>query len=370
MAYTTIDDPSAYFQTKIYTGNNTDGTQITNDGSSNLQPDWLWIKNRTDAGGAPATGGLWDSVRGFAENKVLTTFSTNEEGANSNGFAVATTNGFTVEDGTSGGNPRTATNLNAKNYVAWQWKAGTSFTNDASSTGIGTIDSTASVNQTAGFSIVSFTGNATAGATIAHGLGAVPSWILLKDRDLAKNWNSYHKGINSSPQNFTIRLNNTDAKLDTPANGWNDTAPTSSVFSIGDGTQVNTSGSNMIAYIFAEKKGYSKFGSYTGNGNADGTFVYTGFKPAWIMYKNSESGSSNWEITDNKRAGYNSANARLLANTNGAEDTGPRIDILSNGFKHRSSGNPESNKSGEVYIFMCFAESPFVSSTGVPATAR
>ena len=138
---------------------------------------------------------------------------------------------------------------------------------------------------------------------------------------------------------------------------------------MGTEAQVNGSGDTFICYAFAEKTGFSKFGSYKGNSSTDGTFVYTGFKPAWIMYKNTES-AANWEITDNKRAGFNFSNARLLANTNGAEDTGPRIDILSNGFKHRSSGNPESNKSGEVYIFMAFAESPFVTSTGIPATAR
>jgi len=367
MAYTTINDPSAYFQTKIYTGNNTDGTQITNDGSSNLQPDWLWIKNRTDSGGAPATGGLWDSVRGFAENKVLTTFSTNGEGANSNGFAVATTDGFTVEDGTSGANPRTATNLNAKNYVAWQWKAGTSFTNDASSTGIGSIDSTGSVSDTSGFSIVSYTGTG-ANGTVKHGLSTAPNWIIFKNRETdGQNWIVYHSATSSTPADDFLKLNATSAVGSSTSYG-NNTAPTTSVFSVGANDNTNKSSVGQIAYCFAEKQGYSKFGSYTGNGNADGTFVYTGFKPAWIMQK--ETGNTrDWTMIDNTRSLFNAADDRLVPNTSDAEVTNNITDLLSNGFKMRNTQS-NTNSNGGSYIYMAFAENPFVTSTGVPATAR
>ena len=351
MAYTTIDKPSDYFETKLYTGNG--GTQSIT--GLDFQPNWVWIKDRDDT----YKHILVDSVRGAT--KHLASSLTAAEITNTANVTSFTSDGFALS---SDGN----VNANADKYASWNWKAGTAFSNDASSTGIGSIDSTGSVNQTAGFSIVSFTGNATAGATIAHGLGAVPSWILLKDRDLAKNWNSYHKGIDSSPQNFTIRLNNTDAKLDTPANGWNDTAPTSSVFSIGDGTQVNTSGSNMIAYIFAEKQGYSKFGSYIGNGNADGTFVYTGFKPAFTIIKKTDTTNS-WMVGDNKINPFNVTDNMLRADLNNAQQSGNYVDYLSNGFKPRLSGNAFNGSDG-TYIYMAFAENPFVTSTGVPATAR
>jgi len=342
MAYTTIDDPTIYFNTKLYTGNNTDGTQITNDGSSNLQPDWLWIKNRTDSGGAPATGGLWDSVRGFSENKVLTTFSTNEEGANSNGFAVATTNGFTVEDGTSGSNPRTATNLNAKNYVAWQWKE----------------------TATAGFDIVSYTGNGSNPRTISHNLSAVPKMIIVKNRDQGTDWNIYHEKIGNDK---TILLNTTNAAFDSSV--WNDTTPTSSVFSLG-ANDVNTNNIKYIAYCFAEKKGYSKFSSYIGNANANGTFVYTGFKPAFVIAKLTSVGGENWYVWDNKRSTGNVMDKFLYANLSNAEVTSSSlIDFLSNGFKLRTGGD-FLNANGETHIYMAFAENPFVTSTGIPTTAR
>ena len=354
MAYTTIDNPELYFQTKLYTGNSS--TQaITLDGDEDMQPDFVWSKPRVSGGHF-----LSDSIRGGT--KVLQAAETNAEITRGSHIQSFDTDGYTLAgDGT--------TNNNGDTTVSWNWKAGTAFSNDASATGIGSVDSSGSVNTDAGFSIVSFTGNGTAGATIAHGLGAVPSWIILKDRDQAKNWNIYHKGNDSSPQNFTIRLNSTDARLDTPANGWNDTAPTSSVFSIGDGTQVNTSGSDMIAYIFAEKKGYSKFGSYTGNGNADGTFIYTGFRVGWLMIKNASTGSTYWTICDSKRDGFNDNNHRLFPNENDAESASNPWVMYSNGFKMTTTGS-WVNSSGDNYIYMAFAESPFVNSNGVPTNAR
>ena len=349
MAYTTIDKPSDYFVSNLHTGNGS--TQ--NITGLDFAPNWVWIKGRNQA----RNHTIFDSVRGV--QKQIHSNKTSAESTQDNALSSFNSDGFSLGD-------NTGVNENTTTYASWNWKAETSFTNDASSTSIGSIDSAGSVNTDAGFSIITYTGTGS-NATVAHGLGVAPTWILLRDRDSGDHdWFNFHKALGNGKY---MRLNSDDAAA-THSTIWNDTSPTSSVFSIGTNVNLNDNGNNFVAYCFAEKKGFSKFGSYIGNGNADGTFVYTGFKPAWIMYKNSESGSSNWEITDNKRAGYNSANARLLANTNGAEDTGPRIDILSNGFKHRSSGNPESNKSGEVYVFMAFAESPFVTSTGIPATAQ
>ena len=357
MAYTTINDPSAYFQTKIYTGNNTDGTQITNDGSSNLQPDWLWIKNRTDSGSSPATGGLWDSVRGFAENKVLTTFSNNLEGANSNGFAVATTNGFTVEDGTSGGNPRTATNLNAKNYVAWQWKAN----GQGSSNTDGAITSTVSANTTSGFSIVKWTANGANGNVVGHGLGATPQIVIYKKLTGTNDWYARINGVIDGSQDYLV-LNSTNGK----ANDSSDyPAPTNTLMT----SYGYSNGSSMIAYAFAEKTGYSKFGSYVGNGNADGAFIYLGFKPAFVMVKRTDT-TGNWNINDTKRDPYNRATHSLYPNLSNAENaTGWFVDYVSNGFKIRDSGS-EVNASGGTYIYMAFAEAPLVGTNNIPANAR
>ena len=367
MAYTTIDDPSAHFQVTTYTGNDTDGTQITNSGNSDLKPDWLWIKNRTDAGDAPATGGIWDSTRGFAQDKVLTSFTTNSEGQNANGFAIATTDGFTVEDGTSGANPRTATNKNAKNYVAWQWKANGGTT---SSNSDGDITATVQANTTAGFSIVTFTGNGNNDATIGHGLGTTPAMIITKNRDDAVLWRVFHKDLTSTN---TLFLNENFAQTAPSghSNGYIKTVG-SSTYSVYQGNSdtngVNGSSDDMIAYCFAEKQGYSKIGSYTGNGNADGAFVYTGFKPAWLMIKRTDS-TNHWLLFDIKRDTFNVGEKWLRADTSDAESTGIYWDGLSNGFKARTN-DPIINASGGTYIYMTFAEHPFVSSKGVPVTAR
>ena len=356
MAYTDIDDPSAYFQTALFTGNA--GTNaITNTGNSDLQPDWVWFKCRS----AAEHHGLFDSVRGVTK-VVYSNLSTAQDNL-ADSLASFNSDGFTMgaDTGSSG-----AFNGNSKTMVAWQWKAGTSFTNDASGTGIGTIDSTGSVNTDAGFSIISYTGNGSAGATVAHGLGAVPKMIIFKRRG-SGGWNVYHAGIGNTK---SISLN-TDQPTDTDIAYWNNTTPTSSVFSLGTSAAGNGNGNSMISYCFAEKQGYSKFGSYTGNGNADGTFVYTGFKPAWVMVKRS-SGTGHWMMLDNKRSasgGFNVLGERLKANANDAGATDVYMDFLSNGFKLRNTAT-SWNASGSTYIYMAFAENPFVTSTGVPATAR
>ena len=361
MAYTTIDDPSAYFQTALFTGNA--GTNaITNTGNSDLQPDWVWFKCRS----ATEHHGLFDSVRGVTK-AVYSNLDIAEDNL-ADSLASFNSDGFTMgaDTGSSG-----AFNGNSKTMVAWQWKAGTSFTNDASSTGIGSIDSAGSVSTAAGFSIISYTGTGSNG-TVAHGLGVVPSMIIIKNREISQNWLVYHQALENTS---ALKLNSTKEK-ETTVYYWNNTSPTSSTFSLGASSEANTDAEGNIAYCFAEKQGYSKFGSYTGNGNADGTFIYTGFKPAFILRKRTDSTGS-WLMQDNKRPGSNRAVANslptdnnvLYSNTTDAELFNNELDILSNGFKLRAT-DTFGNGSGATYIFMCFAENPFTTSTGIPATAR
>jgi hypothetical protein len=247
--------------------------------------------------------------------------------------------------------------------VAWNWKAnGAGSANTA-----GTINSTVSVNTTAGFSIVSYTGTGS-NATVGHGLGAVPKMIFFKDRETSVDWGVYAEPIGNTKEMYL----STDDAAGTNSGAFNNTTPTSSVFTIGTSSRYNPSSKGVIAYCFADVKGYLKIGSYTGNGDADGTFVYTGFRPAWILIKRSSSGTMDWILHDNKRAGFNVNDDYLIPNTNGAEITGNSfrsLDILSNGFKLRGT-QAETNESGETYIYMAFAESPFVNSNGVPTNAR
>jgi hypothetical protein len=350
MAYTDIDKPSDYFETKLYTGNG--GTQSIT--SLDFAPSLCWIKNRTQA----YNNSLFDIIRGVGVR--LQSDDTPGDNAMSDGLTAFNSDGFSV-----GANSQV--NKASQNIVSWNWKAGTSFTNDASSTGIGTIDSTGSASDTAGFSIVSFTGTESNG-TIKHGLSQKPSMIIVKNRNIGSQWWVYHSSLGATKQ---LVLNKTDAEA-TVSVIWNDTAPTSSVFSVGTGNEVNGSGNTHIAYCFAEKQGYSKFGSYTGNGNANGTFVYTGFKPAFVIAKDT-SAANNWRLFDNKRPEFNLVDKLLFPSLSDAETVNVSgagaIDILSNGFKIRSSANG-LNASGSTYIYMCFAEQPFVTSSGVPATAR
>ena len=352
MSYTNgLDDPSAFFQCTLYTGNGSNDLSITNSGNSDLQPDWVWIKQRDSRDHF-----LFDSVRGVLQYVASNTDAA--ESTLSDGLKSFNSNGFTIDDGVG-------INQNNDPHVSWNWKAGTSFTNDASSTGIGATDSAGSVNETAGFSVCTYTGVGGTSTTIKHGLSTAPTVMLIKNRSSDKDWGVYHQGIGNTHR---LYLNLTDAA--TSAIGtFRNTSPTSSIFTVGDHASVNISGENYVAYIFAEKQGYSKFGSYTGNGNADGTFVYTGFKPALIIFKNADSGSADWVLYDNKRDGFNSNNIALYPNANAADDTGNDPDILSNGFKQRATGS-DRNGNGENIIYMAFAENPFVTSTGVPATAR
>ena len=351
MAYTTIDDPTIYFNTLLYTGNGSSSHAITGVG---FQPDWVWIKNRT----ATASGShiLNDVVRGT--QKAIYANDTSAEYSTSDGLSAFGSDGFTVGNGA-------IINYNNDAYVAWNWKAGTSFSNDASATSVGTIDSTGSINTDAGFSIISYTGTGSAG-TVAHGLGVAPKCYFTKNRDTADNWLVYHEDIGNTKGAF-LNLTNTPG---TSSAYWNNTSPTSTVFSVGTEVAMNKSGDDIIAYCFAEKQGYSKFGKYTGNGNADGPFLYLGFKPAFFLVKNITNAGYDWELRDNKRDSYNPVGYRLEANTSDAESSYyAEYDFVSNGIKIKQNGN-NYNTSGAEYIYLAFAESPFVNSNGIPNNAR
>ena len=349
MAYTTINKSSDYFNTKLYTGNGSAGNAITGVG---FQPDWTWIKNR-DAAYWHQT---FDAVRGASAGALYTNETSAEDYGGGNLLASFDSDGFTV-------NTNAGCNANGQNLVAWNWKANSA----GSSNTAGTINSTDSVNTTSGFSIVTYTGNGTGGATVGHGLGVAPSMIIEKGRSVTDDWLIYHKSIGATKG---LALNNTTAEA-ASTGYWNDTAPTSSLFTIGNNGKVNTNGGTHVAYCFAEKAGYSKFGSYTGTGDADGTFVYTGFKPAFILQKRTNSASTGWGIIDNTRSPINVSQNMLLANSSAVEDTSsaPAVDFLSNGFKWRTADG-WFNGGGDPHIFMAFAEAPLVGSNNVTCTAR
>ena len=344
MAYTTIDDPSAHFQSILWTGNDTDGRALTNDGNSDLQPDLVWLKNR-DVG----YNHIWtDSTRGVTKN--LYSNSTNAEATVSNKVESFDTNGFTVGyDGSQ------VPNKSPRTFVAWQWKAngGTTSTNTD-----GDINSTVQVNSDAGFSIVSYQPTNTTSRNIGHGLGVTPALIIIRNRNRIENWRVWHQSIGQGGASLdsTAAYNTATSTLVNTVN--------STIFNVGSDFSVNGN-YPYIAYCFAEKQGYSKFGKFTANGNSNGAFVYTGFKPAFLMWKIS-SGTGNWSILNTDNKNYNVADAYLSANLTNAETTAtPVVDLLSNGFKDRFG-----LLNGSTYIYMAFAENPFVTSTGIPTTAR
>jgi hypothetical protein len=292
---------------------------------------------------------LFDAVRGATKDVHSNTVDA--EVTNANTLTRFLRNGFEVSNDVQ-------VNTSGESYVAWQW-LNDSLT--ASSNTDGSITSTVLANTTSGFSTVTYVGNSTSGATVGHGLGAVPKMMILKDRDVGENWVIYNDAL--GPTKFMYFT--TDGAF-TASNRWNDTAPTSSVFTLGNETQVNATGRDYVVYCFAEIPGYSSFGSYTGNSSTDGPFVYTGFKPAFIMTKRSDS-TSDWTIEDTTRSTFNLVENALFPNLNIAEDTtGDRMDILSNGFKLRTTQQPNVG----TLIYMAFAEHPFGGVGAAPATAR
>ena len=347
MAYTTIKKPSDYFNTKLYTGNNNITQTISGVG---FQPDWVWIKNRDNVEGHY----LFDAVRG--SGKILSSANTNAEADLAiNTKPTIASDGFTL---TSNG-VADELNFGTRTYASWNWLAnGTGSANTD-----GSISSTVSANTTSGFSIVKYTSTGTANSTIGHGLNATPTNVIIKcTSDGATSWISKMKGADGY-----LYLNNTDAL--TSNSTWLPTDANTFTLANTWGAY-NTSGRTYIAYCFAEKQGYSKFGSYLGNGSTDGTFVYTGFKPAWLVVKRSSASGDNWIMWDNKRNPFNVTENKLEANDSGAEAINAgsnKVDFLSNGFKMRtaSAGN---NASGSTYIYMAFAEEPLVGDN--PATAR
>ena len=355
MAYTTIDDPSAYFQIALYAGNGT-GQTITNDGNSDLKPDFLWFKNRSET----VAHTLWDSNRGIT--KFLVSNDTAGEYTNASGYELTSfnTDGFGL-----GGHNNAGINQSASyNYVAWQWKVNGGTTTSLSSN----INSVCQVNQDAGISIVKYTctggGN---GQAVQHGLGLVPQVIVTKNRTDTSysDWITYHHSIGYT--NF-LKLNTTGAQAgSSPYNGGE---PTNLTYNVSIDLVEATK--DYVSYVFAPIQGYSHFGSYLGNQNALGPMVYTGFKPAFVMVKCATAAGSEWQIYDNKRPGYNFPNYNLSPNNNTAEYTGEsyhNMDLLSNGFRPLLT-DVAVNKSKQTYIYMAFAENPFVTSTGIPTTAR
>ena len=353
MAYTDIDKPTDYFNTKLYTGTGSSNA-ITGVG---FQPDWTWIKRRD----AVAHGGMFDNVRGAT--KLLSSSQTDAEQTIAQSLKSFDSDGFTLGTGTNG-----YVNTSGSTTVAWNWLA----SNTTASNTVGDINSTVSVNTTSGFSIVSYTGNGSSGSTVGHGLGVAPKMTIIKQRNSSNGWNVWHYGNNNGDPDSFGELNSTSAWYQNQgADGTYTTQPTSSLLTLTAYGQVNGSGNTYIAYCFAEKKGFSKFGSYTGNGSTDGTFVYTGFKPAFVMVKSYTNGGRNWTIIDNKRNTFNPETEWLYANVSDATFDASLYpaDFVSNGFKNRGVGS-YFNASGENYIFMAFAESPFTTSTAIPTTAR
>ena len=331
MAYTSIDNPELYFQVKLYTGNG--GTNaITFDGDENMSPDLVWLKMRSHADNHT----IFNTTSG-ATKRIFSNLN-QQESTESTSLTSFDSDGFTL------GSDALA-NASSRTFVAWAWKE----------------------SADAGFDILKYEGNAT-NRTISHSLSAVPHWIVIKNLEStsssAEHWLVYHKGTGNT---HGVLLNEMTAKID-DATYFQDTDPTSSVFSIGTADRCNKNNEDNIAFLWSEKQGFSKFGKFTGNGNANGPFIHLGFRPAWVVIRRVND-STHWQAQDNKRQGFNPDNERLYLNDAAAEQTANFIDLLSNGFKCITS-DAGGNGNGDTYIYMAFAESPFVNSKGVPNNAR
>ena len=333
MAYTTIDDPTLFFRVKAYSGTGSAASITFDITDTSMQPDLVWIKNRSTSG----NHGMWDSVRGASEQ--IYPNQTYGESTAANSLTAFNSNGFSVgSDGDQNGS--------GNSLVAWAWKEST----------------------TAGFDIVTYAGDGVEGRNISHSLGAKPHWMVVKNRSSSVKWAVYHEKNTSAPGTDHLQLNS-DAATSDDDSTWDDTEPTSSVFRVKGSSATNGSSANYVAYLWAPIQGFSKFSSYVGNGSNSGPMIFTGFKPAMVIFKST--GADNWCIMDNKRDSVNVMDKRLFPNLSNAESTGVSnvVDFLSNGFKLRTSDS-SFNLNGQTFIYMAFAESPFVNSSGVPTNAR
>jgi len=355
MAYSDIKDPSAYFQTALWTGDGTAGNAVTFDGNSDMQPDFVWSKKRNSA----TSHVLKDTSRGGTSDNDLHLVSdlTQVESTYAQYRMDFDSDGFTLDGVGDSGFQGSGTSM-----VSWCWKANggttTSFSESGSNPG-----GTRQTDTTAGFSIISYTGTGSAG-TIAHGLPSAPEWIIFKNRDAANVWACYHVSIGN---NYKMELHN-EAQRDADGAFMNGTLPTSSNITVGASANTNTDGNNYICYAWSPVQGYSKMGTYYGNTSTNGVFNYCGFKPAWVLIKCYTGANDSWIIIDTKRNTFNSMNARLFPDLANAESTSQDIiDCLSNGFKLRTADTAYNG--GRNYLWVAFAENPFVAG-GIPTTAR
>lgn len=341
-----IDKPNLHFTTTLYTGNGTTDRAVT----VGFQPDWIWCKERS----ATESHMLHD-VHMNAGDYIRTNTA---DGLSNSGemFKSITSTGFTV--GTRG-----EVNQNSQTYANWSWKGG----GTPSANNVGSTASSVSVNTTSGFSVVTWTGTGSA-TTVGHGLGATPELIIIKNKTDSVNWMLFHRSmIAPGATNKEFFELNATAGLQANGSATTFTSTSNTTFGVGTDNKLNGSGDAMVAYVFAPKKGFSKFGKYTGNGNADGTFVYTGFKPAFVIQK--QQATRDWTLIDNTRSPFNAMDDRVTVNTSTAEVTNNATDFVSNGFKCRGT-ETNTNESGGTYLYWAFAENPIVGSNNVPAVAR
>jgi hypothetical protein len=360
MPYTTINKPNTQFNTVLWTGNG--GTQtITGVG---FQPSLVWGKSRS----VNYEQSWIDFVRGGT--KYLFSNGNSAESTDANAITSFNADGFSI-----GSSPYIG-NANGATYVGWNWLASNSTTSNTS----GAISSTVSSNTTNGFSIFTYTGTGASITTVGHGCSSEPKFVIVKNRSGTGAWVTYHYGAGATglgnPNQASLILNGTNASANPASGGYlsdgyfsNVNSTTITLRDVNNANNVNATGNNYVGYAFAEVKGFSKFGSYTGNGSTDGTFVYTGFKPAYIMIKVTST-TDDWNILDNKRDPENTGSELILyADLNNTEGAAVRGDFLSNGFKCRTT-NVSVNSAGATYVYIAFAENPFVSSTQIPTTAR
>ena len=354
MAFTTINKGESQHKTTIWAGNNAGQRNIT----TPFRPGMVWVKARNFSGRSHY---LYNEAEGFGANKELVPNGNNAEGdtgnhnTGANGYVGGTTStSFSVVAGTSSANYVNA----AYNYVGWTWNG----TNSTSNNSDGTTTINASTNSTSKFTMGLYSGNGSAGSTIGHGLGVKPAAIFIKIRSSADDWAVWHHKDSTSTLRLNSNASNNDAKY---SSFFNSTQPSTSVITLGSDNQVNANGSSYLMFCWAEVKGYSSFGRFTGNGNADGPYVYTGFKPAFVFQKNI-SASGNWRMNDNMRDPENVVDKGLNANENATEFTQDTYDFFSNGFKVKDTGG--GNNHGDDYVYWAWAEHPFVSSSGIPGT--